>query len=66
MKDLTQCLLLNLPRDVTIYLVRSLCRMTLPDVGKVFGIGNYSSVSSVVQRVKLKLASDMQLQKEIS
>jgi len=55
----------NLPRDVAIYLVRSLCRMTLPDVGEVFGIGNYSSVSSVVQRVKLKLASDMHLQKEI-
>jgi len=28
-------------------------------------IRNYSSVSSVVQRVKLKLASDMHLQKEI-
>jgi len=55
----------NLPRDVAIYLVRSLCRRTLPDVGEVFGIGNYSSVSSVVQRVKLKLAGDMHLQKEI-
>jgi len=55
----------NLPRDVAIYLVRSLCRMTLPDVGEVFGIGNYSSVSSVVQRLKLKLTSDMHLQKEI-
>jgi len=56
----------NLPRDVAIYLVRRLCRMTLPDVGKVFGIENYSSVSSVVQRVKLKLASDKHLQKKIS
>ncbi len=40
----------NLPRDIAIYLVRRLCCLTLPSVGKEFGINNYSTVSSVVQR----------------
>ena len=51
----------NLPRDLTIFLVRRLCRMTLPDVGREFGIANYSSVSSVVQRVKSKVEADKRL-----
>lgn len=55
----------NLQRDVAIYLVRNLCRMTLPDVGREFGIANYSSVSSVVQRVKLRLESDNGLRKDL-
>lgn len=55
----------NLPRDVAIYLVRHQCRMTLPSVGRVFGIANYSSVSSVVQRVKTRLAIDGRLQKQL-
>ena len=48
----------NLPRDVAIYLVRRLCRMTLPQIGKEFGIENYSTVSSVVQRVKTRIEDD--------
>ena len=55
----------NLQRDVAIYLVRNLCRMTLPDVGREFGIENYSSVSSVVQRVRLRLESDKGLRKDL-
>ena len=39
----------NSGRDAAIYLVRTLCRMTLPKVGLVFGIQKYSSVSSAVQ-----------------
>ena len=53
----------NLHKDIAIYLVRNLCRMTLPEVGRVFGITNYSSVSSVVQRVKSKIISDDILKK---
>lgn len=45
----------NPGRDAAIYLVRTLCRMSLPEVGQVFGIKNYSSVSSAVQRVKARL-----------
>ncbi len=55
----------NLPRDIAIYLVRSLCIKTLPQVGKEFGIENYSSVSSVVQRMKLRVAKDKGLQEEL-
>ncbi len=55
----------NHPRDVAIYLVRCLCCLTLPSVGKEFGINNYSTVSSVVQRVKLRAENDRNLQREI-
>jgi REP element-mobilizing transposase RayT len=55
----------NPPRDMAIYLVRRLCRMTLPRVGKEFGINNYSTVSSVIQRVKSKAERDKRLRKEI-
>lgn len=55
----------NLPRDLAIYLVRRLCYKTLPQVGKGFGIDNYSTVSSVVQRVKSRVAKDKDLQKEV-
>jgi REP element-mobilizing transposase RayT len=55
----------NSPRDLAIYLVRNLCRMTLPNVGQEFGIANYSSVSSVVQRVKLRLETDKHLRKKL-
>lgn len=55
----------NLPRDIAIYLVRLLCCLTLPSVGKEFGINNYSTVSSVVQRVKLRAERDKHLQREL-
>ena len=45
----------NPGRDTAIYLVRTLCRMSLPEAGQVFGINNYSSVSSAIQRVKGRL-----------
>lgn len=56
----------NLPRDVSMYLVRRLCRMTLPCVGREFGVRNYSTVSSVVQRVKARVESDKRLTKELN
>lgn len=55
----------NLPRDVAIYLVRRMCRLTLPRVGREFGIGNYSTVSSVIQRVKSRIEDDKRLVKEL-
>lgn len=55
----------NLYKDVAIYLVRSLCRMTLPGVGREFGMHNYSSVSSVIQRLKTRIESDKKLGKEL-
>lgn len=56
----------NLHKDIAIYLVRNLCRMTLPEVGQVFGITNYSSVSSAIQRVKSKNTPDDILSKNLA
>lgn len=56
----------NLPRDVAIYLVRRSCRETLAGVGQHFGIGNYSTVSSAIERVKARKDSDKKLRKHIS
>jgi chromosomal replication initiation ATPase DnaA len=56
----------NLARDVSVYLVRHLCRITLPCVGREFGIKNYSTVSSIVQRVKSRIKSEKRLSKELN
>jgi chromosomal replication initiation ATPase DnaA len=48
----------NEPRDVTIYLIRSMRSEPLMRVGAGFGLNRYSSVSSAVMRVKLKLQKD--------
>ena len=42
----------NTPRDIAVYLVRRYSRKTLAEPGSMFGIENYSTVSSIVQRVK--------------
>ena len=43
------------PRDVTMYLIRSMRAEPLMRVGAGFGLNRYSSVSSAVMRVKIKL-----------
>lgn len=45
----------NMPRDIAIYLVRRHCRVTLIEIGRIFDIENYSSVSSIIERVKNRL-----------
>jgi REP element-mobilizing transposase RayT len=55
----------NLPRDVAIYLVRHHSRGTLATVGRHFAIGNYSTVSSVVERIKARKNKDRSLQKHL-
>ncbi len=52
----------NLPRDVAIYLVRLLGRETLGEIGKHFGMSNYSTVGSAVARVKLQQKNDRAVQ----
>jgi len=56
----------NLPRDVSVYLVRHLCHMTLPCIGREFGIQSYSTVSSIVQRVKLQIKQDKRLSNDLN
>jgi REP element-mobilizing transposase RayT len=55
----------NLPRDIAIYLVRHYCRETLPAVGQHFGITNYSTVSSAVERVKARMTQEKTLHKDL-
>jgi REP element-mobilizing transposase RayT len=48
----------NEPRDVAIYLIRSMRTEPLMRVGAGFGLNRYSSVSSAVMRIKIKLQKD--------
>ena len=48
----------NEPRDVAMYLIRSMRAEPLMRVGAKFGLNQYSSVSSAVMRVKTKLQED--------
>ncbi|MCP3888167.1 MAG: hypothetical protein GY702_04745 [Desulfobulbaceae bacterium] len=54
----------NFPKDIAIYLVRRFYCKTLPDVGKEFGITNYSTESNVVQRVEVRPDRNNYLLKE--
>ena len=49
---------INEARDVAIYLTRKLRRDTLKEIGEQFEIFNESTVSSVIERMKKKLAGD--------
>jgi len=48
----------NEPRDVAIYLLRTVCGEPLMHIGHKFGMARYSSVSSAVDRIKKKLLND--------
>jgi hypothetical protein len=52
---------MNEARNVAIYLTRILRRDTLKEIGWQFGIDNDSTVSSVMERMKKKLAGDREL-----
>ena len=55
----------NLPRDIAIYLVRHHCRDTLAGIGSYFGIDNYSTVSSAIERIKARKRTDRSLKKDL-
>ena len=55
----------NEPRNVAIYLLRRLRRDSLSEIGRVFQIDKYSSVSSTIERLKLRIGADPQLKKRI-
>jgi len=57
--------LFNEPRNVAIYLIRRLRGGTLKEVGKIFGIEKNSTVSSVVERLKLEIERNKNLNKRI-
>ncbi len=55
----------NPARDVAIYLVRYHSQNTLSEVGRHFGIGNYSTVSSAVERIRSRAKQDRTLQRHL-
>jgi chromosomal replication initiation ATPase DnaA len=55
--------LFNEPRNVAIYLIRRLRGGTLKEAGKIFGIEKNSTVSSVVERLKLEIERNKSLDK---
>jgi len=51
----------NEPRNATIYLPWSLRGDNLEKIGREFNITRFSSVSSVVERMRVKMSGDRQL-----
>ena len=51
----------NEPRNVAIYLLRSLRGDKLEEIGREFNITRFSSVSSVVERMRGKISGDRRL-----
>jgi putative transposase len=58
--------IVNEPRDVAIYLIRSMRSDPLMRIGARFGLKQYSSVSSVVLRVKTKLQKDKSFKERLA
>jgi REP element-mobilizing transposase RayT len=55
----------NEPRNVAIYLTRRLRGDSLKEIGEQFRIKKYSSVSSVIERLKTVIAEDRRLRKRL-
>jgi hypothetical protein len=53
----------NIQRDVAIYLLRRHTNKTLAETGKYFEITNYSTVSTVVEKIKSQIKTDCKLNK---
>ncbi len=55
----------NEPRNAAVYLVRHLRNDTLKYVGEQFGIEKYSTVSSIVERVKNEMKADKKFKNRV-
>jgi chromosomal replication initiation ATPase DnaA len=55
----------NEPRNVAIYLMRHLRCDSLKEIGKAFEIEKYSTVSSIVERVKKEIRKNSNFKKRI-
>jgi putative transposase len=55
----------NDARNVAICLARRFSGQTLAKIGAAFGLENYSRVSSVVSRMKQRIADDRRLRKTV-
>jgi chromosomal replication initiation ATPase DnaA len=55
----------NEPRNVAIYLMRRLRGDSLVEISKIFEMKKYSSVSSIIERLKAQMAKDRSLRKRV-
>lgn len=55
----------NEARNVVIYLARRLRGDRLREIGEAFKIGRYSTVSSIVERMKVRIENDERLRKRV-
>jgi len=55
----------NEPRNVAIYLIRTLRRDGLLGISRVFGMRGYSSTSSAIERIKARLETSEKLHRQI-
>ena len=56
----------NPPRDIAIYLVRMMTGLSLSDIGTIFGIESYSTVSNSIERINRKIKVDRDLASKIA
>ena len=56
----------NTPRSVAIYLMRRFTAKTLVEIGREFHMTKYSSVSSVMERVKRELSRNRKLKRQMA
>ncbi len=56
----------NEPRNAAVYLMRKIRRDRLKEIGELFGIGKYSSVSSMIEGIKQRLKTDRSFRKRIN
>ena len=55
----------NEPRSMAIYLMRHLRGDSLEEIGREFRVAKYSSVSSVVERIKAVMMKDRKLRRRV-
>ena len=55
----------NEPRNVAVFLTRKLRRDSLKDIGRQFHMEKYSSVSSIIERMKRQMQVDGNLKKRV-
>jgi hypothetical protein len=55
----------NEPRNVAIYLSRQIRRDTLDEIAREFRMKRYSSTSSAIERVKVKMSQDQRFRKRV-
>jgi len=55
----------NEPRSAAIFLMRRLRRDSLPEIGQIFHVKKYSTISSTIERMKIRMQKDPKLKKRI-